>query len=27
MMDAMERELMSLGVPDENVVTERFDLV
>lgn len=27
MMDAMERELASLGVPDENVVTERFDLV
>jgi predicted ferric reductase len=27
MMDAMERELVSLGVPDASVVTERFDMV
>jgi predicted ferric reductase len=27
MMDAMERELVSLGVPDEHIVTERFDMV
>lgn len=27
MMDAMERELVSLGVPDDNIVTERFDMV
>ncbi len=27
MMDAMERELVSLGVPDSKVVTERFDMV
>jgi predicted ferric reductase len=26
MMDAMERELVSLGVPDAQVVTERFDM-
>jgi predicted ferric reductase len=27
MMDAMERELASLGVPDARVVTERFEMV
>ena len=27
MMDAMERELVALGVPDGQVVTERFDMV
>jgi predicted ferric reductase len=27
MMDAMERELASLGVSDERIVTERFDMV
>jgi len=27
MMDALERELASLGIPDDNIVTERFDMV
>jgi NAD(P)H-flavin reductase len=27
MMDALERSLVAVGVPDEHVVTERFEMV